>query len=89
MTSRMLLLSAYNSDVSDGEFCNDTVMSQTLKSPKKKEDEDEDEQQISRSTSDPSLVNKGANKAKTNGAIPDYNVPPPYAVNANKVSEAK
>jgi len=80
MTSR---LSYTSSPESDGEFCeaDNTISRMTSRNPSISHDASLTVAGLARSNSDPNLARDPDDDAT---AIPDYNAPPPYAVNASQ-----
>ena len=80
MTSR---LSYASSPESDGEFCeaDNSISRMTSRNPSISHDAAMTVAGLARSNSDPNLARDQDDDAT---AIPDYNAPPPYAINASQ-----
>ena len=87
-------LSYTSSPESDGEFCEPetprTLSRNQSYDPNSQIQQNtqfnglQQTQKVSRSNSNPSLHREDGTTKSDNGAIPDYNSPPPYAVNLQK-----
>ena len=84
-------LSYTSSPESDGEFCepetprtlsrNQSYDPNSQLQHMQQQNQQQQQQKVTRSNSDPSLPGQDGTIKSDSGAIPDYNSPPPYAVN--------
>ena len=83
MTSR---LSYASSPESDGEFCeaDNSISRLTSRNPSISNDASLSVAGLTRSNSDPNLAHDEKDENAAGSGIPDYNAPPPYAVNASQ-----